>query len=74
MNELESLQNCANLIGAKVHLWNESDKRKTCNKYFLQVENETVSPKLDYEQLNHFMLGWIRSEKHLTKKYHENFN
>ena len=58
--ELESLQNAANRIGLTIHKRFTDDKRKTVKMYFAQKGNETVSPTLDYEQLNHFLLGWTK--------------
>lgn len=62
--ELEALQNAANLIDLVIHEKFIEDKRKTLKKYFAQSEKETVSPVLDYEQMNHFLHGWIRCEKY----------
>lgn len=71
MNELQSLQNAAdatNLEGIKVHEYLTNDKRKTTKKYFANVPNNgTISPILDYEQMNYFLHGMIKY-KHLTNK------
>ena len=53
---LESLQNFANRFGLVVHIQTHEDKRKK-DLYFLQQGTRTVSPPLDYDGLNHFMLG-----------------
>lgn len=60
--ELQSLQNAANVVGLTVYEKHQEDKRKTLKKYFANNGNETVSPVLDYEQLNYFLLGWIKCE------------
>lgn len=61
--EIESLQNAVDEIGLTIHEKFQDDKRKSVKKYFAQRGNETVSPVLDYEQLNHFLLGWIKCLK-----------
>lgn len=61
--ELEALQNAAAELGLTIHQKYPNDKRQTLKRYFAQRDQETVSPVLDYEQLNHFLLGWIRGQK-----------
>ena len=66
LNELNSLQNFANIFCNIVvkTAW-VADKRKTKQKYFLvfmplapsSMRGLTISPELDYNGLNHFMLG-----------------
>jgi hypothetical protein len=63
--EIQSLQNAADDLGLIIHEKLTQDKRKTVKKYFAQNGKETVSPVLDYEQLNHFLVGWRKA-----KKYH----
>lgn len=60
--ELEALQNAATDIGLTIHEKFTTDKRQTLKRYFAQRGRETVSPVLDYEQLNHFLLGWNRAK------------
>ena len=60
MTEIQALQNAANNIECFVHQKHDTDKRKTLKKYFLTQNGVTVSPILDYNQLNHFILGWIK--------------
>jgi hypothetical protein len=68
ITELEALQNAANTSGLTIH---EKpffeNKRKTVKKYFANIGNHTVSPVLDYKNLNHFLLGWNNAAKHLQK-------
>lgn len=62
-NELQALENAANncnIEGLKVIEAYQQDKRKTLKMYYLQLGNSTFSPKLDYENLNHFILGMIK--------------
>ena len=63
MTEIEALQNAGNVSGLIIHEWIHDDKRKTIKKYFAQKGGTTVSPTLDYEQLNHFLLGWNNAVK-----------
>lgn len=64
INELQALQNAANDIGLTIYEKPLHDKRRTVGRYFANKGDETVSPVLDYEQLNHFLLGWIRAKNH----------
>lgn len=62
--QLESLQNAADVIGLKVHQKHfYEDKRKKVPMFFLDRGIETVSPVLDYSNLNHFILGWIKCKQ-----------
>jgi hypothetical protein len=63
--ELISLQNAANYFqNLSVREKFQKDKRKTTKKYFLVLNADTsISPVLDYEQLNHFILGMIKASK-----------
>ena len=63
--ELEALQNAANNINGKaeIHLKYNDDGRVKTNKYFLAINDCCVSPVLDYENLNHFILGFIKCQK-----------
>lgn len=66
--ELQALQNAADDLNLKVHEKHfYEDRRKTIKMYFAQRGTETVSPVLDYEQLNHFLLGWRRAVKKHSK-------
>ena len=65
MTELQALQNASTGLSLTVHEKYTQDKRKTVGRYFLTDRNgTTVSPVLDYEQMNHFILGWSRALKH----------
>lgn len=57
-NELESLQNAADDLGLVIHRKQCEDKRKKVPMYFAQHGDETVSPVLSYQEMNHFLLGW----------------
>jgi hypothetical protein len=66
MNELEALQNAANRCGLVVHEWYHNDKRKKIKHYFATKDGISISPSLGYEQLNFFLLGYIRAAEHLN--------
>lgn len=60
MTELNALENAvisAKLEGLKVYARPYEDKRKTIKHYFLNYYGNTISPNLDYENMNHFILG-----------------
>ena len=57
-NEVEALQNFATRLELKVNVWQQNDKRKKPTYYLTNSERTTISPKLDYNTLNHFMLGY----------------
>lgn len=64
MTEHEALQNAANACELFVHQKHTQDKRNTIKKFFLTQNGITVSPVLDYENMNHFILGWLNCIKH----------
>ena len=66
MTELQALQNAvSNFPGLQIHEKYFEDKRKTTKKYFLHnhITGETISPVLDYENINHFILGVSKAKK-----------
>jgi len=70
--EIQALQNAADCIGVGLMVYqkNYEDKRKTIKTYFLHNDQtgETLSPVLDYENLNHFILGFIKAKKIFTNQ------
>lgn len=64
MTEIQALQNFANDLELFVHEKFEQDKRKTTKKYFLTLNGTSVSPVLDYENMNAFLMGWLNCTKH----------
>ena len=66
MNELEALQNAADKCGLVIHEWHHLDRRKKIKHYFATKDGISISPSLDYEQLNFFLLGYIRATEHLN--------
>lgn len=65
---LEMLQNAADVFGGTVHIKRQDDKRKTTPVFFCNVGDETISPKLKFDEMNAFLLGYIRAYKKLNKK------
>ena len=58
--QLEALNNSLSHFGLKniiLHEKQYSDKRKKVSKFFLQDGVKTISPVLDYNEMNNFILG-----------------
>ena len=69
--KLEALNNGLIYFGLKnviLHEKQYSDKRKKVSKFFLQQGAETISPALDYNEMNHFILGMGTMQKLTTNK------
>ena len=69
MEEIQALQNAADSVklpGLQVHEKTFEDKRKS-KKYFLQYGKNTLSPVLDYSNMNSFILGINRAKELFTK-------
>lgn len=61
MNELESLQNAATPLGLEVHEKWTHDKRRKVKRFYLTLNGNSISPVLDYSNLNHFILGFWKA-------------
>ena len=60
IKQLEALNNALQYLGLKninLHEKQYNDKRKKVSKFFLQQGVKTISPVLDYNEMNHFILG-----------------
>jgi len=66
MNELQALQNAANSCGLIIHEWHHLDRRKTVKHYYATRNGTKASPTLNYDNLVHFLLGYIRAAEHLN--------
>ena len=66
-NEYEALQNFATKLGLLVSRYYEFDGRKKGWRYYLTSLGVSVSPPLNYEGLNLFMLGWNNCLKQANK-------
>ena len=66
ITQLEALNNAVSHFGLKnviLHEKQYSDKRKKVSKFFLQDGAKTISPVLDYNEMNHFILGMGTMQK-----------
>ena len=66
--ELQALQNAGNNVGLVIHEKYQEDKRRTVNKYFATLDGISISPVLDYENLNYFILGYIKASTIINKQ------
>ena len=60
IKQLEALNNALDYFGFKninLHEKQYSDKRKKVSKFFLQQGAKTISPVLNYNEMNYFILG-----------------
>lgn len=55
------LKNFANPMGIEIYEYHFQDKRKKVKKYFAQIGQRTISPKLEYGEMNMFLLGWSKA-------------
>jgi hypothetical protein len=58
--ELEALQNATMDLGLIVHI-NHFDYCRKKPKFYVQLGIESISPVLDYDKMNHFLLGYRRA-------------
>ena len=66
ITQLEALDNSLIYFGLKniiLHEKQDSDKRKKISKFFLQQGEKIISPVLDYNEMNHFILGMGTMQK-----------
>ena len=64
--QLDALNNSLSYFGFKninLHEKQYSDKRKKVCKFFLQQGVKTISPVLNYNEMNHFILGMSTMQK-----------
>jgi len=61
--EIQALQNAANKFNLKVLEYVQTDKRKRQRYFLIDSEKNTISPALEYEKLNAFLLGMDKSSK-----------
>ena len=60
--KLQYLRNAASSIeGLIVYERFFEDKRKTTKMYFLMFKGASISPTLDYKNMNHFLLGFTKA-------------
>ena len=63
--KIVALQNAANSTGLNIAVFEklQEDKRRKVKKYFLAIDNASVSPVLNYTELNYFIFGMIQAIK-----------
>lgn len=59
-DQAQSLQNAADKIGLFIHIKHNTDKRKKKPLFFLSKNGVSISPVLDYLNMNHFILGYSK--------------
>jgi hypothetical protein len=59
----EALQNAADVVGLIVHIQPPHDKRNKKGYFYCTLYGTSISPVLDYSNLNHFILGYIKAIK-----------
>jgi hypothetical protein len=64
----QSLQNAADKLGLFVHIKHQTDKRKKTPLFFLTQNGVSISPVLDYSNMNHFILGYSKAVKSYESK------
>jgi hypothetical protein len=68
MSQIISLQNAATGLNIAIKVYLYEDKRKNI-KYVAMLNNTiSISPPLDYENMNHFLLGYSRCMNLLITK------
>ena len=71
ITQLEALNNALQYLGLKninLHEKQYNDKRKKVSKFFLQQGVKTISPVLNYKEMNCFILGMGAMQKITTNK------
>ena len=64
--QLEALNNAVvsmNLEGLEVRQYIQHDNRKKIGKFFLRLNGNSISPILNYDNMNHFILGMMKMQK-----------
>lgn len=69
-DQMQALQNALSyneFKTVKVYQHTPQDKRRTRTKFFLQTGKHTISPALEYNELNLFILGMSRAKQLISK-------
>lgn len=63
-SEFEALNNAVSSLSMSItlHTYTPQDKRKNV-LFYLSHQGASISPKLDYDQMNHFILGMSRAKQ-----------
>ena len=59
--EHELLQNFADTLGLTVHVYRHEDKRRN-NQFCVYKGGTSVSGEMNYNECNHFFLGWFAAK------------
>lgn len=68
INEFESLKTFGDNLGLVIEIKVVDDGAENVEMYYVSLNGDMVSPVLDYDQMNHFLLGWSGREKMLGLK------
>ena len=63
--QLDALNNAVvsmNLEGLEVRQYIQHDNRKKIGKFFLRLNGNLISPILNYDNMNHFILGMMKMQ------------
>ena len=69
--QLEALNNAVvsmNLEGLEVRKYIQHDNRKKIGKFFLILNRTSISQTLNYDNMNHFILGMIKMQNLINNK------
>ena len=66
MTELEALTNATHGTGLTVHEKYSPDKRRRTKLYYVTRNETCISPVIDYDQMNHFILGYRKALQLIT--------
>ena len=64
--QLDALNNAVvsmNLEGLEVRQYIQHDNRKKIGKFFLRLNGTSISPILNYDNMNHFILGMMKMQR-----------
>ena len=69
--QLEALNNAVvsmNLEGLEVRQYIQHDNRKKIGKFFLILNGTSINPTLNYDNMNHFILGMMKMQNIINNK------
>lgn len=61
--QTESLRNFADVLGLRFHIKHYYDDKRKQPKFYLCKGSTSISPVLDYNGLNNFMLGYSQCKQ-----------
>ena len=63
LNALNNAVVSMNLEGLEVRQYIQHDNRKKIGKFFLRLNGNLISPILNYNEMNHFILGMMKMQR-----------